>query len=268
VRFKKNERNRKDRRALLAHKSIDRVDRHLPVTRGRRTMSLVDRQNVRTFAILLLVLVGLGCNETRLPPSPTPPGPVTPQFVTFAGVISESETNAPLAGVRVFFHNDALTGADGSYQFTVDPATLGLPIASNTLMCPVASRDGYESRGACVPLINYRVSWSATLQRTITLDAGRNVRSTVFKGEGNGRGPNDFSCEPCKSFNVLVPGSGTLFLSVVADSPEAKLRVEVFSEGFENGALQITTQRNVQVIVHAAVAPASFELVTSFTPGS
>jgi hypothetical protein len=53
----------------------------------------------------------------------------------------------------------------------------------------------------------------------------------------------------------------------VADSPESKLRVEVFYEGFENGALQITTQRTVQVIVHAAVAPASFELVTSFAPG-
>jgi hypothetical protein len=73
-------------------------------------------------------------------------------------------------------------------------------------------------------------------------------------------------CEPCKSFNVLVPGSGTLFLSAMADSPESKVRVEVFYQGFEDGALQITTQRTVQVIVHAAVVPATFELVTSFTP--
>jgi hypothetical protein len=63
---------------------------------------------------------------------------------------------------------------------------------------------------------------------------------------------------------LLVPGSGTLFLSVVPDSPESRPRVEVFYEGFDNGALQITTQRSVQVIVHAAVAPASFELITSF----
>ena len=56
--------------------------------------------------------------------------------------------------------------------------------------------------------------------------------------------------------------------SLVADSPESNLRVEVFYEGFENGALQITTQRTVQVVVHAVVVPASFELVTSFRPGS
>jgi hypothetical protein len=65
---------------------------------------------------------------------------------------------------------------------------------------------------------------------------------------------------------------GTLFLSVVADSPESTLRVEVphaYSGGeFEKGALRITTERNVRVIVHAAVAPASFELVTSFIPGA
>lgn len=45
---------------------------------------------------------------------------------------------------------------------------------------------------------------------------------------------------------VAAAGSGTLFLSVVADSPESKLRAEVFYEGFENGALQIMTQRNFQ----------------------
>jgi hypothetical protein len=162
--------------------------------------------------------------------------------------------------------NCASTGADGSYQFTIDPAILSFPIGPNTSLCPFAFFDGYEQRSACVPLINNRVSWSTTLQRTITLDAGRSVRSTVFKGEGNGVVDSGL-CEPCKSFNVLVPGSGTLFLRAVADSPESKLRVEVFYEGFENGALQITTQRTVQVIVHAAVAPASFELVTSFAPG-
>jgi hypothetical protein len=216
----------------------------------------------------LVLASSVACSDSSPPNRPTP-APVTPSLVSFAGVISESETNMPLAGVRVCFHppNCALTGADGSYQFTVDPTALNVPIGSNTRLCPFALLDGYEQRGACVPLINNRVSWSATLQRTITLAAGRNVRSTVFKGEGNGL-VDDYGCEPCKSFDVLVPGSGTLFLSVVADSPESKLRVEVFYEGFENGALQITTQRNVQVIVHAAVAPASFELVTSFTPGS
>jgi hypothetical protein len=118
-----------------------------------------------------------------------------------------------------------------------------------------------------VLLINNRISWSATLQRTITLDAGHSVRSTVFKGEGNG--VVDWGlCEPCKSFNVLVPGSGTLFVSVVPDSPAANLRVELFYKEFENGALRITTQRSVQVIVHTELVPASFELVTSFTPES
>ena len=212
----------------------------------------------------------VACSGSSLPIQPTP-GPVTPPLVTIAGVFSDSETNMPLAGVTVCFHpqNCGLTGADGSYQFTVDPATLHLPTGSNTRLCPFAFLDGYEQRGACVPLINNRVSWSATLQHTITLDAGRRVRSTVFKGEGNGLGELvDFVCEPCKSFYVLVPGSGTLFLSVVADSPESKLHVEVPYWAFENGVLPITTQRSVQVIVHAAIVPASFELVTSFTSGS
>jgi hypothetical protein len=194
---------------------------------------------------------------------------VGPQLITFAGFFSDSETSTPLQGVQVCFHpsNCALTGPDGSYQLMVDPVALGVPIGSNTRLCPFAFLDGYEQRGACVPLINNRISWSATLQRMITLDAGRRVRSTIFKGEGNG--VVDWGlCEPCKSFNVLVPGTGTLFLSVVADSPESKLRIEVFYEGFENGALRITNQRNVQVIVHTSVVPASFELVTSFTPGS
>jgi hypothetical protein len=118
-----------------------------------------------------------------------------------------------------------------------------------------------------VPLINYRVSWAATLQRMITLDAGRSVRSTIFKGEGNG--VVDWGlCEPCKSFNVLVPGSGTLFVSVVPDSPAAKLRIQLFDKEFENGALRVTTQRSVQVVVHTDVVPASLELVTLFAPGS
>jgi hypothetical protein len=210
----------------------------------------------------------VACSGTSSPTQPTP-GPVGPQLITFAGVFSDSETNLPLQGVQVCFHppNCAVTGTDGSYQFTIDPAALGIPIGFSTRMCPFAFLDGYEQRGACVPLINNRISWSATLQRMITLDAGRRVRSTIFKGEGNG--VVDWGlCEPCKSFNVLVPGTGTLFLSVVADSPESKLRIEVFYEGFENGALRITNQRNVQVIVHTSVVPASFELVTSFTPGS
>ena len=222
----------------------------------------------------LALASSVACSESSLPTQPTP-GPVVPQLITFTGVFSESETNTPLAGVTICWPGGTYegscvqSGADGSYQLAVDPATLkfSFPIGSNTRLCPFAFLDGYEQRGACVPLINYRVSWSATLQRTITLDAGRNVRSTVFKGEGNGVVDSGL-CEPCKSFNVLVPGSGTLFLSVVADSPESKLRVQVFYEGFENGALQITTQRTVQVIVHAAVVPASFELITSFTPGS
>jgi hypothetical protein len=194
---------------------------------------------------------------------------VPPRIITFVGVITESETNRPIAGAGVCFalRICAPTGADGSYQFSVDPATLSFAIAPNSSLCVFALLDGYEQRGACVPMINNRVSWSATLQRKITLEAGQRVRSSVFKGEGNGVVDSGL-CEPCKSFNVLVPGSGTLFLSVLADSPESKLRIEVFYEGFENGALRITNQRSVQVIVHAAVVPASFELVTSFTPGS
>jgi hypothetical protein len=222
----------------------------------------------------LALASSVACSEASRPTQPSP-GPVVPQLITFTGVFSESETNTPLAGVTICWpggtHDGSCvqSGAGGSYQLTVDPATLKsrIPIGSNTSLCPFAFLDGYEQRGACMPLINNRVSWSTTLQRTITLNAGRNVRSTVFKGEGNGVVDSGL-CEPCKSFNVLVPGRGTLFLSVVADSPESKLRVEVFYEGFENGALPITTQRNVQVIVHAAVVPASFELVTSFTPGS
>jgi hypothetical protein len=161
------------------------------------------------------------------------------------------------------------SGANGSYQLSVDLTTLNFNpmIGPNARLCPFAFLEGYEPRGACVPVINNRVSWSTTLQRTITLDAGRSVRSTVFKGEGNGIVDSGL-CEPCKSFNVLVPGQGTLFLSVVSDSPASKLRIEVFYEGFENGALQITSQRSVQVLVHAEVVPAAFELVTSFKPGS
>lgn len=93
----------------------------------------------------------------------------------------------------------------------------------------------------------------------------RQAQPTVFKGEGSGVVDSGL-CEPCKSFNVRVPGSGTLFLSVLADSPESKLRIQVFFEGFEDGALPITTQRDVQVVVHATVVPASFKLVTSFVP--
>lgn len=210
-------------------------------------------------------------------PTPTQPtsGPVTPQVITFTGVFSDSETNTPLAGVTVCWPGGPYdgscvqSGANGSYQLAVDPATLkfNLSIGPNTRLCPFAFLDGYEQRGACVPLINNRVSWSTTLQRTITLDAGRTVRSTVFKGEGNGIVESGL-CEPCKSFHVRVPGRGTLFLSVAADSPESKFRIEVFYEGFENGALPITTQSSVQVLVHAQIVPASFELVTSFKPGS
>jgi hypothetical protein len=126
---------------------------------------------------------------------------------------------------------------------------------------------GYEQRGGCVPLINNRASWSSTLQRTITIDAGQRVRSTVFRGEGNGVVDSGL-CEPCKSVNVSVPASGTLFLSVLPDSPDGRLRLEVFEQGFNDGVLQITDQRSIQVIVHSAVVPASFELVTSFIPGS
>jgi hypothetical protein len=141
---------------------------------------------IRLLALALAALV-VACAQSSLPTQPTS-SLVTPRLVTFAGVISESEANAPLAGVSVCFplSNCALTGADGSYHFTVDPAALSFPIGSNTSLCPYAYLDGYEQRGACVPLINNRISWSATLQRTITLAAGRRVRSTVFKGEGNG----------------------------------------------------------------------------------
>ncbi|MGH9146938.1 MAG: hypothetical protein ACRD1Q_09525 [Vicinamibacterales bacterium] len=228
---------------------------------------------MRWLAALALAL-SVACSESSRPTQPTP-GPGVPQVITFTGVFSESETNTPLAGVTVCWpggpHDGSCvqSGASGSYQLAADPANLKyhLPIGPNTRLCPFAFLEGYEQRGACVPLVNSRVSWSTTLQRTITLDAGRNVRSTVFRGEGNGVVDSGL-CEPCKGFNVRVPGRGTLFLSVVADSPESKLRIEVFYEGFENGALQITTQRNVQVLVHAEVVPTSFELATSFTPGS
>ena len=208
----------------------------------------------------------VACSESQLPVQPSP-GP--PPLITFAGVISDSETNSPLAGVTVCFphSNCVLTGGDGSYRFTVDPAALNFPIGPNTSVCPFAYVDNYYQRGRCVPVVNNRVAWSTTLQRQITLNAGQTVRSTVFRGEGNGVVDSGL-CEPCKSFDVSVPGSGTLFLSVAADSPGSRLRLEVFYEGFENGALQITDQRTVQVIVHASVVPASFALITSFTAGS
>lgn len=221
---------------------------------------------MRWVAAWPLVLVLGACSESPLPIQPSP-GP--PPLLTFAGVISESETNAPLAEATICatLSTCVLTAGDGSYRFTVDPAPLPFPVSSITDLCPFAYRDGYEQRGACVRLVNNQVTWSTTLQRLITLTAGQRVRSTVFKGEGNGVVDSGL-CEPCKSFNVSVPGSGTLFLSVVADSPQSNLRIEVFYEGFENGALQITNQRSVQVIVHASVVPASFELVTSFIAGS
>lgn len=218
----------------------------------------------------LALASAVACSDSSRPVQPTP---VVPQLITFTGVFSDSETNTPLAGVTICWPGGTYQGncvqsvADGSYQLTADSAALHHPIGPGTSVCPFAFLDGYEQRGACVPVINYRVLWSPTLQRTITLDAGRRVRSTIFKGEGNGVVDSGL-CEPCKSFNVLVPGTGTLFLSVVADSPESKLRVEVFYEGFENGALRITSQRSVQVIVHTTVVPAPFELVTLFTPGS
>ena len=229
----------------------------------RRSGVSIGMSMVRWLSLGLAASVS--CSESARPTQPS--GPVPPRPISFAGVISDSETNTPIAGAGVCFTLQicAPTGADGSYQFNVDPATLSFAIAPNSSLCVFALFGGYEQRGACVPMINNRVSWSATLQRTITLEAGQRVRSTVFKGEGNGVVDSGL-CEPCKSFNVLVPGSGTLFLSVLADSPESKLRVEVFYEGFENGALRITNQRSVQVIVHTAVVPASFELVTEFTP--
>jgi hypothetical protein len=221
-----------------------------------------------TRLLAVAIAASVACSETQPPTQPTP-DLVTPRLITFAGVVSESETSTPLAGATVCFLQPhcAVTGADGAYSFVLDPLALNFPIGPRTSLCPGAFLDGFEHRGSCVPLFNDRISWSTTLQRRITLDAGRTVRSTVFKGEGNGVVDSGL-CEPCKSFHVVVPGSGTLFLSVVADSPESKTRVEVFYEGFENGALQITTQRTVQVIVHAAVVPASFELVTSFIPST
>jgi hypothetical protein len=221
---------------------------------------------MRWVAAWPLVLILGACSESSLPNQPSP-GP--PPLITFAGAIAESGTNAPVAGVVICLRleNCTLSVGDGSYRFTVDPASLPYAIGPASTLCPYAFRDGYEQRGACLPIVNHRVSWSTTLQRLITLSAGETVRSTIFKGEGNGVVDSGL-CESCKSFNVSVPGSGTLFLSVVADSPQSNLRIEVFYEGFENGALRITDQRTVQVVVHAAVVPASFELVTSFTRGS
>ena len=218
---------------------------------------------MRSTVSRLLTLV-LASSESALPVQPAPgPSPLA----AFAGVISDSETNTPLSGVSVCFplSNCTKTGNDGSYHFTIETGTVGL--SSNASPCLFAFLDGYEGRGACVPLINNRVSWSVTLQRTITLDAGRSIRSTVYKGEGSGVVDSGL-CDSCKSFNVLVPGSGTLFVSAMADSPGSMLRIELFIEGFENGAVRITNQRVAQVVVHAAVVPASFELVTSFKPGS
>ena len=219
--------------------------------------------------LALALTSSMACSDASLPTPPTP-SPTTSPRITVAGMISDSETSAPLTGASVCIGvrgNCAQTGADGSYQFTADPADLRLPPGPNlnVSLCPWATFDGYELRSACVPLINSRVSWSTTLQRMITLDAGRRVRSTIFRGEGNGLVDSGL-CESCKSFHVLVPASGTLYLSVVPDAPQSMLRLEVFYEGFENGALQITTQRTVQVVVHAMVVPASFELVTAFTP--
>jgi hypothetical protein len=209
----------------------------------------------------------MACSGESL--SPIQPSPGLPAAITFSGVITDSETNAPLAEATICAALSicVLTAGDGSYRFAVDPAALHSSIGPPTDLCPFAFLDGYEQRGACRRMVNNQVSWSTTLQRQITLNAGQSVRSTVFRGEGNGVVDSGL-CESCKSFNVLVPGSGTLFLSVVPNAPSTNLQIQVFYEGFENGALEITTQRSVQVVVHASMVPASFELFTSFTRGS
>ena len=121
---------------------------------------------MRCIVVRLLTLAlasSVACSESSRPTQPTP-GPVAPRLVTFAGVISESETNTPLAGVAVCFplRNCAPTGADGLYRFTIDPATLTFAIGSNTSLCPFAFLDGYEQRRSDASSLNSRFARDAT----------------------------------------------------------------------------------------------------------
>ena len=231
---------------------------------------------VASTVALFVALVSVACSESPLPTQPTrtqpTPDPGAAPLLTFAGVVSESETGTPLAGVSVCWPLKicALTGPDGSYQFTaVSPVD---PNAYRTDVFPYAHRDGFETRGTRVTLTGSRVSWSPTLQRRITVEAGRSVMSTILRGEGSGI-PDERDeglCEPCKSLNVSVPRSGTLVVRLMAESTGSGLQLEVPYAGFrpDDGSLPITTERNIRVIVKAVVVPAKFELSTMFIPGS
>jgi hypothetical protein len=216
----------------------------------------------------LVLASSVACSDSSPPNRPTP-APVTPSLVSFAGTISESETNTPVAGITVCFHvqNCALTGPDGSYQFTVDPTSLPFAIGPGTRLCPHAWSDSFEGRAACVSVVSGRVSWSTTLQRTITVEAGRSVSSTIFKGEGSG-GADDL-CEPCKTLRVNVPGRGTLVVRLLPELVGSGLLLGVPYTGFgpEDRSVTITTERVILMYVKAgAVLPATFELSTAFVP--
>lgn len=135
-------------------------------------------------------------------------------------------------------------------------------------LCPFAFRDDLEGRGACVPMVGNKVSWSPTLQRRITVEAGRSVMSTIFKGEGSG--PAGEECEPCKTFHVSVPGSGTLVVRLMAEAAGSGLQLVVPYSGFrpDDGSLPVTRGDIVAYVKGTAVLPARFEVSTNFRPGS
>jgi len=119
-----------------------------------------------------------------------------------------------------------------------------------------------------VPLNGNSVSWSTTLQRRISVEAGQRVRSTVFGGEGHGT--VEEPCEPCKILHVTVPRSGSLVVRLMPDTANSGLQLVIPYAGLRpDGSLPITNERDVVVWVKGTmVLPAGFELSTSFTPGS
>src|SRR5262245_18847219 len=102
---------------------------------------------------ILVSAFALGCARTS-PVEPTAPS-ASPSSFTISGVVRESGTNAPLEGASVCWSPNhephcGVTGADGSYTFTV-PSGLGAPTAQNVQICPGAGRSDFEYRQTCVP---------------------------------------------------------------------------------------------------------------------
>lgn len=224
-------------------------------------------------AVALASCVACASPSPTQPTPPTATGPVATQRITFSGIVTDSETYAPLAGASVCWSgtsepNCASTASDGSYRFMADPLAGIPPGAVNVRLCPSASGEARESRQACVPLSGNVVSWSTTLQRRITVEAGQRVRSTIFGGEGNGS--VEEPCEPCKLVHVTVPRSGSLVVRLTPDTADAGLQLVVpYARLQADGSLPITNERDIIVWVKGSASlPASFELSTTFTPGS